>query len=91
MRGYLSRKLITFHQLPLRGWTVLNHAPTGMVDRDDELMNQRIIMTIIDNQPPFINARAVGIMLKKAKIGAYLIFLCYFCTLFVHVYNIVRA
>lgn len=30
-------------------------------------------------------------MLKKAKIGAYLIFLCYFCTSFVHVYNIARA
>lgn len=30
-------------------------------------------------------------MLKKAKIGVYLIFLCYFCTLFVHVYNIARA
>lgn len=33
----------------------------------------------------------MGVMLKKAKIDPYLIFLCYFCMSFVHVYNISMA
>ena len=37
--GHLSRKLITFHQLPLQRRTVINRAPTGMADCDKSCHN----------------------------------------------------